>query len=364
MSSPTSHFDPAHYQEQLQCKLAAVAARFSDFSLPFIEVFVSPTTHYRLRAEFKVWWQDRRASYAMYQPGKYKQHFLVDEFLVGSERINALMPPLLQAVNASDVLGKRLFAVEFLTTLSDEALITLLYHRPLDDAWLAEAKALSKALSADIIGRSRKRKLLTGRDHVVESLEVEGESYRFTQMETGFTQPNGRVNEQMIAWAQRNSRNIGGDLLELYCGNGNFTVPLAQNFNRVLATEVSKLSVRSAIENIELNDVTNIEVVRLSSEEMAQALAGIRPFRRLAHLDLADYRFSTIFVDPPRAGLDDVTLELLPHFDHIVYISCNPETMARNIATIAADYRIERFALFDQFPYTEHAECGALLVRR
>ena len=71
---------------------------------------------------------------------------------------------------------------------------------------------------------------------------------------------------------------------------------------------------KSAETNFALNGVENVNVVRMSSEEFTEALNGERPFRRLAEVDLASYDFSTIFVDPPRAGLDSGTLELARRF--------------------------------------------------
>ena len=91
---------------------------------------------------------------------------------------------------------------------------------------------------------------------------------------------------------------------------------------------------------------------------------GVREFRRLKGVNLDDYQFSTIFVDPPRAGLDQETLELVQQFDNILYISCNPETLADNMETLHQTHQIKRFALFDQFPYTHHIELGVLLQRR
>ena len=356
--------DPSQYQDQLDQKLLAIKTQFEALPLPEIEVFRSAPLHYRLRCEFKIWHEQGRAHYAMYHPGEYKKPYIIDDFKVASELINALMPSLLNAINASDVLKRRLFSVEFLTTLSGEALITLLYHRPLDATWETEAKILSKALEADIIGRSRKQKLVLNQDYVTETLHIHGEDYHYQQVETGFTQPNGGVNEKMITWALDNSRYFGGDLLELYCGNGNFTLPLAKNFNRVLATEIAKISVNSARLNLEKNGVNNVELVRMSSDEITQALQKVRPFRRLKYIDLDSYEFSTVFVDPPRAGLDDGTLELIQRFDNIIYISCNPITLHNNLTALNDDYSIEHFAIFDQFPYTEHLECGAVLKKR
>ena len=69
-------------------------------------------------------------------------------------------------------------------------------------------------------------------------------------------------------------------------------------------------------------------------------------------------------MDPPRAGLDPETQKLMKDFDTILYISCNPETLKRDYDTAADEYSIERFAMFDQFPYTHHVECGLLLRRK
>lgn len=355
---------PEQYDQQLNDKVARLRADFAHFELPEIAVFESPASHYRLRAEFKMWQENNRAHYAMYQPGEYKKPFVIDTFPVASKRINALMGPLLDAINSDPLLRVRLFQVEFLTTLSGDALITLLYHKRLDEDWEARAHALKAELGVDLIGRSRKQKIVLGRDYVMESLRVGDHTYRYQQIESGFTQPNGRVCEKMLEWAVTHSRGLGGDLLELYCGNGNFTLPLSRNFDRVLATELAKSSLASARYNQTLNDIENVTLVRMSSEDFSQALDHVRPFRRLRDIDLDSYRFSTLFVDPPRAGLDPHTTEVAQRFDNILYISCNPETLRDNLATLTQTHRIAHFAVFDQFPYTHHLECGAVLTKR
>lgn len=356
--------DPARYQDQLREKLATIKKQFANIALPDIEVYSSEPVHYRQRCEFKIWHDKDLAHYAMHHHGEYKNPYIIEDFTVASALINSLMPSLLAAINTSDVLRRRLFSVEFLTTLSGQALITLLYHRPLDNIWETEAATLGKTLAADIIGRSRKQKVVLNKDYVTETVHVGGRDYHCQQIETGFTQPNGGVNEKMLNWAVDKSRLFGGDLLELYCGNGNFTMPLAQNFERVLATEIAKISVNSARFNVAKNHIDNVELVRMSSAEITQALQKVRPFRRLQHIDLDSYQFSTVFVDPPRAGLDDETVKLLCGFDNIIYVSCNPTTLHENLSVLTQHYAIEHFAIFDQFPYTPHLECGAVLRRR
>lgn len=78
------------------------------------------------------------------------------------------------------------------------------------------------------------------------------------------------------------------------------------------------------------------EYLRLSAEEFTEAYLGKREFRRLQEqgIVLADYRFSTIFIDPPRAGVDEETLKLVAQFDNIIYISCNPITLRANLAVL------------------------------
>ena len=151
--------------------------------------------------------------------------------------------------------------------------------------------------------------------------------------------------------------------MESYCGLGNFTIPLSQYFDKVLATEISKRSIQAAKENCALNSINNIDFVRLSSEEMTEALNQTREFRRLEGIDLWSYNFSTVLVDPPRAGLDEGTIKLISTLETIIYISCNPETLVSNLEQLTKTHKIKKVALFDQFPHTHHIEAGVILER-
>ncbi len=105
-------------------------------------------------------------------------------------------------------------------------------------------------------------------------------------------------------------------------------------------------------------------MVRMASDEISAALARVRPFTRMKAIDLDSYRFTTLFVDPPRSGLDDATVELARSFERVLYISCNPQTLHANVAALQTTHGISAAAIFDQFPYTHHLECGLLLTRR
>ncbi len=352
------------YEDELKEKKERVSSLLKPFEVDELEVFHATPEHYRARAEFKIWHDDFGANYAMGRLDK-KGSLNIEECPKVIEPIEKRMKPLLNAINSSvEVLKKRIFAVEFLASTRDEVLVTMIYHRKLDEVWELEARELEKILDVKIIGRSRKQKVVLSDEFVTEKLFIDEKDTIYRYYESGFTQPNPAVNIQMIEWAIKQAKRVdGGDFLELYCGLGNFTIPLSKYFRKVLATEISKRSIYSAKENCSLNGVENIEFIRLSSEEMTQALNRERKFTRLKDIDLDSYDFSTVLVDPPRAGLDSGTITLISNIEHIIYISCNPETLARDLVELTKSHRVVDSAIFDQFPHTHHVESGVLLVK-
>ena len=355
------------YQLQLDAKIERIHNQFSKFNPPELEVFASPEKNFRMRAEFRIWHTEDDMFYAMFERDADQQKVVVriDEFPIADQSINDLMPILLAELKAHELLSKRLFEVHFLATLNGEMLVSLVYRAPLHEEWETLAKQLADKLKIKIVGRSRGQKVILSDEFVVEELQVFDRKFKYKQIESSFTQPNAQVCQKMLQWACNAVENSQQDLLELYCGNGNFTLPLSLHFNRVLATELAKSSVYAAQWNIEQNQIDNIQVARLSAEEFTQAYQGEREFRRLqeAEIDISSYQFETVFVDPPRAGIDLETLKLLQGFESILYISCNPDTLFENLEVLTQTHKIQKFALFDQFPYTHHVESGVLLEK-
>lgn len=354
----------AAYTQQLDAKIATLRELLAGLDTPEPEVFGSAHRHYRQRAEFRFWHAGADGFYAMFDPATPREPVRVDSFPAASQRINTLMVSLRGVVLASPELKSGLFQVEFLDTLAGETLLTLIYHRRLDVAWEAAAGVLARCLDVRIVGRSRKQRITVGEDFVTERLQLDGREFVLRQPEGCFTQPNAEVNRSMLAWARAACVQNDGGLVELYCGIGNFTVAVAEHFENVLATEINKVAIAAATHNLAANGIDNTFIARLSSEETAAALARTRPFRRLQGFDLDNFAARTVLVDPPRAGLDPRTLALVAGFDRIIYISCNPHTLQQNLWALAGTHRIERFAAFDQFPYTPHLECGVSLGRR
>lgn len=363
---PLSAVQPNQYDQLLADKAAKTCDLLARYKPPSPEIFASAPTGYRMRAEFRMWHDGDQLDYVMFRKDEPRVPVPIGEFPIASSSIQTLMPQLLARLKNEPLLRAKLFQVEFLSTLAGDTLITLIYHRKLDDQWHLEAEALAQSLKVGIIGRSRKQKRIIDRDYVEESLQIGDRRYRYRQYEQAFTQPNARLNTRMIEWACQCAAPLKGDLLELYCGNGNFTLPLSRHFDRVIATEMSKTSIRAARENTVANAINNVDVIRLSAQEVTQAIHGEREFRRLSDLakPLDTYCLNTVFVDPPRAGLDVATEKMIAAFDNIIYISCNPETLAANLESLCATHDLQRFALFDQFPYTHHMESGVFLVKK
>lgn len=354
------------YEEQLNFKLQREKNRFSDFTTMDFDIIKSEKEAFRNRAEFRIWWEkDENGSEILsYAMNDFEKNILkIDSCQIVSSQIQEIMPKLLNLLMEDLILSYKLFAVEFLGSTINDMLVTLIYHKKLDEEWNELAKQIEKKLNIKVMGRSRKQKIALSSDSINETLSINNQNFKFAYQEGGFTQPNTNVNIQMIEWVLNNIKNSTADLCELYCGGGNFTIPLSTKFNKVLATEISKTSIKSALKNCELNNVNKIQFIRMSAEEFVQGLQEVREFNRLKDVNLKDYNFDTIFMDPPRSGLDDTTRALAKDFEQIIYISCNPETLHRDLKELTSTHEIVRFALFDQFAYTNHIESGVILKK-
>ncbi|VDY46651.1 tRNA (uracil-5)-methyltransferase [Salmonella enterica subsp. enterica serovar Daytona] len=335
------HLPTEQYEAQLAEKVARLQSMMAPFSGLVPEVFRSPVSHYRMRAEFRLWHDGDDLYHIMFDQ-QTKSRIRVDTFPAASQLINTLMKAMIAGVRDNHALRHKLFQIDYLTTLSNQAIVSLLYHKKLDEEWREAATALRDALRAQglnvhLIGRATKTKIELDQDYIDERLPVAGKEMIYRQVENSFTQPNAAMNIQMLEWALEVTKDSKGDLLELYCGNGNFSLALARNFNRVLATEIAKPSVAAAQYNIAANHIDNVQIIRMAAEEFTQAMNGVREFNRLQGIDLKRYQCETIFVDPPRSGLDSETEKMVQAYPRILYISCNPETLCKKPGNVKPD---------------------------
>lgn len=359
-------FQPKQYHQLLDDKVVSFTQKIADFYTDPLDIFASPLAHFRYRCEFRFWHHSKGADYAIFAQGDNKNPILINEYPIASKKINQLMPILKKCILDKEILSEKLFQITFLTSSINQVLVTLIYHKPLDENWIKAANTLEKDLEIHLIGRSKGQKCILSQDFIEERFTVNNDIIDYQLFDGGFTQPNPYINQLMLNWTVSHCAQSETDLLELYCGNGNFTLALAKQFKQVLATEVSKSSIKNLADNLLLNNNQNIAFCRLSSEEFCQAFNQDRTFRRLKekHIQLKDYAFSTVFVDPPRAGLDEKTLALIAQFDRIIYISCNPGTLVQNIHRLHKTHKIHKVAIFDQFPYTHHIESGVIFNKK
>lgn len=356
---------PLSYNDQLSTKKAIYFETLAGLSLPEPEIFTSPESHFRNRGEFRVWHEESGGlALAMYKPHG-KGVLSVSRCPVTHRRFDAHIQEMLNFMTDSPLSAGRLFQLDYLAnTDGSEMVMTLIYHKPMAEGWDEAASEFCERFGVSLIGRSKGIKKIVGQDYVTERVEALGRTWRYKQIEGSFTQPNGYANRAMINWALKHTPQTKGDFLELYCGNGNFTLPLSTRFEQTVAIEISKSSLAAAGENAAANGIENIFFARMGAEEFAQAFDRVRPFNRLSDLDLDSLNFQAALVDPPRAGLDPDSLALAGRMPKMIYVSCNPKTLARDLRLLEKTHTVKALALFDQFPYTPHLESAVVLERK
>ena len=266
------------YEEQLNYKIQREKERFSNFTNIDFDIIKSNESNFRNRAEFRIWWEkgENNKEILSYAMNDFKKNILkINSCEMVSHHIKELMPKLLDELQNDLELSFKLFAVEFLGSSTKDMLVTLIYHKKLEESWIQKAKEIEKRLNIKIIGRSKKQRLVLTNDCINETLNISNQNFFFAYEENGFTQPNTNVNVQMIEWVLENTKNSSKDLCELYCGGGNFTIPLSTKFRKVLATEISKTSIKSALRNCSLNKIESISFIRMSAEDFVQALREV-----------------------------------------------------------------------------------------
>ena len=347
------------YDEQLKVKSEKLKEMFWEFDMPELEIISGSDEHFRARAEFRVWHEGDKSFYAMRKRKEDGRGVIpVEECKIVDRAIYDAMEPLMNEIEKNDNLRFKLYEIDFLSNSKGKLIVTLIYHKKIDETISGDIEKLKeKFKNIDFIIRRKGRKFVFDKNYLIEELDINGKIYKYKIIENTFSQPNRKMSEKMIEWALANSKHLKGDLVELYCGNGNFTIPLSENFRKVIATEINQESIQAATFNADINNINNITFLAMSAAEFSMLKKDNSPL-------LSSYDLQNVLIDPPRGGLDDKSREFVNGFENIVYISCNPETLKRDLETLAKGRKIEAFAFFDQFPYTEHMECGVVLQRK
>jgi len=377
---------------------------------PGLKVYPSPDCHFRARARIGVVGaasedQCRGQTVMSGAEGKGLFRLVWDAasqsfVVIDNFGLDTLAEPIAAALHVlASLLGKERFSqlrrglaeVAFQTTLTHaprQLLTCLIYagkpdqHKTFDGPLAELRSALEDALALafaplQVIAIAKGKKwqwcVPEARDFVHEVLVVDGQALHYRQPFGHFSNPNPHVAAATGQWLRdvaaallATTDGITRDLLELYCGSGCHTVNLAPLFRRVLAVEVSEKLVQAARYNVASNSLHNVTVLHARSERVCQELVQDRCFE-LPGTDGAPperFVFGCVVVDPPRAGLSDCTARAVSNYDHILYVSCNPESMRRDIGALLETHDVCDMALLDHFPYTKHVETAAYLRRR
>jgi 23S rRNA (uracil1939-C5)-methyltransferase len=195
------------------------------------------------------------------------------------------------------------------------------------------------------LGRSQARSEPQGAAPL--ELEVAGERVRFSP--GAFAQANALLLEPLVEGVVR-AVGAGEELVELFAGSGLFTLPLARRFTQVVAVEADPAAAGDLRANLAAAGLSRVQVLRRRVEEAGPELAGRCP--------------EALLLDPPRAGLAAGGVALLARLAprRIVYLSCDPATLARDVGALRGHgYGLTRVEGFDLFPQTPHVEALAVL---
>lgn len=218
---------------------------------------------------------------------------------------------------------------------------------PATTVLLGRHEAVSDTSSIDSI------EVLHGPGHITETLRFKEGKVDYRISPGSFFQTNSRGTEVLYALLRDWAKELGGGLaLDLYCGGGGIALALAGACRKVVGVESVEAAVRDAEANARLNGIANCDFYRAKTEFLLPALLDMDP-------DFA-------VVDPPRAGLHkDAVKALLAHSPAaLLYVSCNPEALARDLKPLLERYAVERLTAVDLFPHTDHVETVALLRRK
>lgn len=177
--------------------------------------------------------------------------------------------------------------------------------------------------------------------------------YTFKISPMSFYQVNPIQAEALYNIALENANLNENDILfDLYCGIGTIGIFAAKSVKKVYGIEIVEQAIEDAKENAKINNVDNIEFY---SGDVEKVLANL--------LEKKQIYPNVVIVDPPRKGLEKNTIEtiLAVKPEKVVYISCNPATMARDLEMMSEEYEIKEIQPVDMFPFTSHVECVCVL---
>lgn len=330
--------------------LARLLSRESGRPVAVAEIISGSAYGYRRRARLGLNYQPKNQTLQMgFRQAASSELVNISQCPILKPELNALIQPLHQCLNSLQAV-RRLGHVELV--LADNGPLLVLRH--LDALSAADRQKLeqfshSYQLALFLAPDSETLEQITG-----EMPFYQSEGLKLTFSPRDFIQVNDQVNQQMVAKAlawldlQPDDR-----VLDLFCGMGNFTLPLAKQVQNVTGVEGVAALVHKGSYNAKLNNLKNVTFFHQNLEE------------DVTRQPWAAQGFTKVLLDPARAGAAGVMqqiIKLAPQ--RVVYVSCNPATLARDSqALLTSGYQLEKVAMLDMFPHTGHLESMVLFSK-
>ncbi len=336
-------FQHINYQKQVDLKkeiLEETFQRLAKEQIKVEKVIPSPEElFYRNRVQFK--YDGERFGFFKADSNDVVD---IDKCLIADEEINKLIPVLREVISTS------VKEVHVFISPDKKALIKFITDGVFELNFDALVDKSPVSIAGAGVYRGNKRLKLFGKNFVFYKVG----KFNFRVSIDSFFQVNrfqieNFIKEVMDEVPSDKTLTVG----DLFCGVGTLSIPIAKKVKKVFGVEISKSAVKDANYNARINNVNNVNFYEVSADRAIDVLYGHNP--------------DILIVDPPRTGLAKKLIEKinqLPKLKKIIYVSCNPTTLARDYSLLKeGEFQISKLKMIDMFPQTHHIEAIAVLVK-
>ncbi|MBI5212854.1 MAG: class I SAM-dependent RNA methyltransferase [Nitrospirae bacterium] len=327
------------YPKQVRLKeeiLKDCLKRLAKIEITLSESLAGSPYNYRYRGQFKV----SRGEIGFYRE-KTREVIDIDSCPLMINEINGILSKTRNLLKDERPFNE---IKEIHISCGDEAAAMIKAKDRQLSAWNEFAAALIESgFSGVFIDFGDNRPLKRGKEFITLNLD----SQKYTLSPISFFQGNWRLNNDAVRLLKDLLQPLSGKrVLDMYAGAGNFSLPVSLYAGNVIAVEENSHAVEDGKRNVRVNGIKNCRFIRSSIEA----------------LNVKD-RIDILIADPPRAGLTNRAIEKIISMtpERIVYVSCNPATLARDLKKILVRYEIESLRMMDFFPQTYHIEALAFL---
>lgn len=323
------------YEDELmykEDKVKQIIKKFSSINVNVIKPIVgNGVIDYRNKATFHI------KCKVGYYGKKSNEIISIDKCLIVDEKINEILS-YLKELDLSNVYEIVVRTSHYL----DDSMIVIKGNDIDEKYYIDKLKDITTNI---IIYYNKKYKTIYGKGYIFDMIG----DYKFKISPDSFFQINTvqakRLYDKVLEYLEPNNDRV----LDLYCGTGTIGIYVSKYCKEVYGIEINKYAVEDAFINKEINNVNNIDFKCLDA-----SLINIKD------------KFDKIIVDPPRSGLDKKTINYLLNSDakRIVYVSCDPITLARDLELLSNKYDIIEITPVDMFSRTYHVENVCLLERK